>query len=60
MGVRLYCNVLATLINFYLIYVLEIVTEEELAQKVPVQVALIPLLLFLSSVTASTQLDSIY
>jgi hypothetical protein len=60
MGARLYCNVTASLTNFYLVYVLEYSTEDEIAKKTPIQVAIIPLLLYLSSVGASSTLNRLY
>ncbi|KAL4509928.1 hypothetical protein ABPG72_010121 [Tetrahymena utriculariae] len=60
MGCRLYCNIISTMINFYLVYVLRIATEEEISDSTPTEIALIPLLLFISSVLMSSTLDQLY
>ncbi|EAR84718.2 MFS transporter (macronuclear) [Tetrahymena thermophila SB210] len=60
MGCRLYCNIISTMINFYLVYVLRIATEEEISDSTPMEIALIPLLLFISSVLMSSTLDQLY
>ena len=36
LGARLYCNVIATMMNFYLVHVLVFTTEKELADKTPI------------------------
>ena len=36
LGARLYCNVIATMTNFYLVHVLVFTTEKELADKTPI------------------------
>ena len=60
MGCRLYCNVVSTMLNFFMVYVLQIATKEEIANKTPIEIALIPLLLFVSSVIMSSSLDTCY
>lgn len=60
MGCRLYCNVISTMLNFFMVYVLKIATQQEIAHKTPIEIALIPLLLFISSVIMSSSLDSLY
>ena len=57
MGVRLYCNVIATMLQFFIIYVLG---WRETDNKIPVQVALVPLILFLVSTGVSSVIDQIY
>ena len=58
MGVRLYCNVLGTLLPFYLIYVLGMGSEE--VDKIPFTMALVQLLIYVSSVSVSFFLTKIY
>ncbi|EGR32150.1 major facilitator superfamily protein, putative [Ichthyophthirius multifiliis] len=60
MGCRLYCNIISTMLNFFMVYVLQIASEQELADKTPIEIALIPLLLYISSVVVSSLLDLIY
>ena len=36
LGARLYCNVIATMMNFYLVKVLVFTTEKEIADKTPI------------------------
>lgn len=36
MGVRLYCNVSSTMLNFYLVTVLKFATEDQLSNKTPI------------------------
>ena len=36
LGARLYCNVIATMTNFYLIHVLKFATENDLVGKTPI------------------------
>lgn len=60
MGAKLYSNVLASLINFYLVYVLDYATEEELASKTPLEVAAIPLILYVSSVAFSSVIEKLF
>ena len=36
LGARLYCNVITTMMNFYLVHVLVYTTEKELADKTPI------------------------
>lgn len=59
-AIRLYCNVLSSLINFYLCIVLDFATVDQLANKTPIQVALIPLILYISSTMVSSQLNYFY
>lgn len=58
MGVRLYCNVFGTLLPFYLIYVLQLGSEE--VDKIPFSMALVQLLVYMSSVSTSFLLTKIY
>lgn len=63
---RLFCNVISSLMNFYMIYVLRISstssssTDDGSASQTPMEIALIPLLMFLSSVVMSSILDKCY
>lgn len=43
-----------------MVYVLKIATQQEIAHKTPIEIALIPLLLFVSSVIMSSCLDDLY
>jgi hypothetical protein len=58
MGVRLYCNVCSTLLTFYLITVLDFQKKDSI--KTPIQIALVPLSLYLMSVLTSSFLDKLY
>lgn len=58
MGVRVYCNVFGTLLPFYLIYVLQMGTEQ--VDKIPFTMALVQLLIYISSVSISFYLTTIY
>lgn len=60
MFVRLYCNVSSTMINFYIAGVLEFTDIHSDEVKVPYQVALIPLSLYLMSVITSAVLSYLY
>lgn len=59
MGCRLYCNIISTMLNFYMVYVLKIANDSTVAST-PIEIALIPLLLFVSSVIVSSVLDVLY
>ncbi|KAL4509371.1 hypothetical protein ABPG72_018302 [Tetrahymena utriculariae] len=59
---RLFCNVITTMMNFYLYYVIQIsgeVTEDD-DVKMTFSLALVPLLLYISSVGASSILNILY
>lgn len=43
-----------------MVYVLNIATQSEIANKTPMEIALIPLLLYVSSVIMSMSLDHLY
>lgn len=58
MGVRVYCNVFGTLLPFYLIYVLNMGTEQ--VDKIPFTMALVQLLIYIASVSVSFYLTRIY
>lgn len=58
MGVRLYCNVFGTLLPFYLVYVLDMGSEQ--VDKIPFTMALVQLLVYISSVSTSFLLTKIY
>ncbi|KAL4479870.1 hypothetical protein ABPG74_020386 [Tetrahymena malaccensis] len=62
MFARLFCNVVTTMMNFYLYYVIQIsgeVTEND-DVKMTFSLALVPLLLYISSVGASSILNLLY
>lgn len=58
MGVRLYSNLMGSLLSFYLLYVLGL--GDKNPDKIPFIVALIPLLIYLSSVITSFALSRFY
>lgn len=62
MGVRLCTNIFGTLLPFYLVGVLKLGYDEhqELMQVVPFTVALVPLIVYLSSVFSSSALNKFY
>lgn len=60
MGVRLYTNLFGTLLPFYLVGVLRLGTDKDIDKSVPVTVALVPLIVYLFSVLASTKLTEFY
>lgn len=62
MGVRLYSNLFGTLLPFYLVYVLKLGGEHEDSglKSIPFIVALIPLIIYLSSVCTSFSLSLLY
>ena len=67
MGVRLYSNLFGTLLPFYLVYVLKLGRSsgfdpdvDVAPSKIPFVVALIPLLIYLSSVCTSFILSKFY
>ncbi|EAS03506.1 MFS transporter (macronuclear) [Tetrahymena thermophila SB210] len=59
---RLFCNVVTTMMNFYLYYVIQINGEvqEDDEVKMTFSLALVPLLLYISSVGASSILNLLY
>lgn len=58
MCVRLYTNIFGTLLPFYLIDVLKMGTDDP--NVVSYNLALVPMLAYLSSVLVNTQLDKFY
>ncbi len=58
MGVRLYSNLFGTLQSFYLVFVLNL--GDQNPKRIPFVVALIPLLVYLSSVLTSFNLSKFY
>lgn len=62
MGVRLYVNMFGTFLPFYLEGVIKLGSEDssEEEKQVPFTVALVPLIVYLSSVIASWYLDKFY
>ena len=60
MGVRLSANMFGTLLPFFLIGVLNLGLEDESAVTVPFTVALVPLIVYLFSVVASSRLNWFY
>lgn len=60
MGVRLYTNMFGTFLPFYLIGVLKLGLEDETDSSVPFTVALVPLIVYLTSVLASSRLNWFY
>lgn len=60
MGVRLYCNVSSTMLSFYIANVLEFTDAEAETFIVPMEVALIPLSLYILSVLTSALLSYMY
>ncbi|CAD8120093.1 unnamed protein product [Paramecium sonneborni] len=57
---RLYCNVSSTMISFYIASVLKFTDPDSEDVKVPIQVALIPLSLYIMSVLTSASLSKFY
>ncbi|CAD8115390.1 unnamed protein product [Paramecium sonneborni] len=57
---RLYCNVSSTMISFYIASVLKFTDPNDEEVKVPIQVALIPLSLYIMSVLTSASLSKFY
>ncbi|CAD8107300.1 unnamed protein product [Paramecium primaurelia] len=57
---RLYCNVSSTMISFYIASVLKFTDPDSEEVKVPIQVALIPLSLYIMSVLTSASLSKFY
>ncbi len=53
----MYCNIIATMLQFYIIYVLKFASEET---KTPMEVALIPLLLYITSTAVSSRADKLF
>jgi hypothetical protein len=61
MGVRLYTNMFGTFLPFYLEGVLRLGIEDGSSSKqVPFTVALVPLIIYLSSVIVSSYLNKFY
>lgn len=60
MGVRLYSNLFGSLLSFYLLYVLGLGGGNNNPNSIPFIVALIPLLIYLSSVLTSFGLSKFY
>lgn len=60
MGVRLYTNIFGTFLPFYLIGVLRLGLNESTDTSVPFTVALVPLIVYLNSVIASSRLNWFY
>ncbi|EGR32497.1 major facilitator superfamily protein, putative [Ichthyophthirius multifiliis] len=60
MGTRLFCNVISTMLNFYLIYVIKVIKNDNKSFNLPFQLVLISLLLYNSSVFASFFLNFLY
>jgi Na+/melibiose symporter-like transporter len=60
MFVRLYSNMIQTLLTFYLASVLEFKDPNVESVKTPIQMAIVPLSLFLLSIITSTQLGKMY
>lgn len=60
MGVRLCTNMFGTLLPFYLIGVLNLGLADESDNSVPFTVALVPLIVYFSSVLASLRLNYFY
>lgn len=57
---RLYCNIFNILNIYYLVAVMEFTTFEEITSKTPVQVAIIPFTLYITSTLTSFSLDYVY
>lgn len=60
MGVRLYANMFGTLVPFFLIGVLGLGASEDTSTSIPFTVALVPLIVYLASVIASSRLNWFY
>lgn len=52
-------NIFKALINFYLIFVIEI-SDKSIKEETPIELAIIPLILYFFSVLASITLESLY
>ena len=48
------------MLQFYIVYVLEISSEEEIKKKIPLELAIIPMILYLFSVLGSFSVDKIF
>ncbi|EGR32149.1 major facilitator superfamily protein, putative [Ichthyophthirius multifiliis] len=44
-GCRLYCNIISTMLSFYLINVVQIATQEEIVSKTPIEIAQSPFII---------------
>ncbi len=53
MGVRLYTNIFGTFLPFYLVGVLKLGVIDESSNRIPFTVALVPLIVYIFSVTVS-------
>ena len=60
MGVRLYTNMFGTLLPFYLVGVLQLGIEDSSSSQVPFTVALVPLIVYMTSVVTSFGLNAFY
>ena len=60
MGVRLYTNIFGSFLPFYLTAVLKLGTEDEGSNQVPFTVALVPLIVYITSVASSFFLNKFY
>lgn len=60
MGVRLCTNMFGTLLPFYLIGVLQLGLSDSTDSSVPFTVALVPLIVYMFSVAASSRLNWFY
>ena len=60
MGVRLYANMFGTLVPFFLIGVLGLGANDDTSTSIPFTVALVPLIVYLASVIASSRLNWFY
>ena len=48
------------MLQFYIVYVLAISSEEEIKRKIPLELAIIPMILYLFSVLGSYAVDKIF
>ncbi len=58
MGVRITNNIIMTLLTFYARYTL-VVSEQDISQTIPFQLALLPLVMYVFSVLGSSLIDGI-
>ena len=57
---KLYCNVSSTMLNFYLVIVLRFSNEVSSTSNTPIQIALIPLIQYISSMVSSYFLSAFF
>ncbi|EGR28618.1 major facilitator superfamily protein, putative [Ichthyophthirius multifiliis] len=59
-GCRVYFNSISTMMSFYLVYVMKVASKDEVVNKTPIEIALVPLVLYTSCVITSSLLNEIF